>query len=40
MTIIRDLESEILRRHFVDRWGVNTIAAQMGVHHSMSLIHI
>ena len=34
MTIIRDLESEILRRHFVDRWGVNTIAAQLGVHHS------
>jgi transposase len=34
MTIDPELESRILRYHFVERWRVNTIARQLGVHHS------
>jgi len=34
MTIDPDLESRILRYYFVERWRVNTIARQLGVHHS------
>lgn len=34
MTIDPELESRILRYHFVERWRVNTIASQLGVHHS------
>lgn len=32
--IDKDLEAKILRYHFVEHWGVNTIARQLGVHHS------
>jgi len=32
--IDKDLEAKILRYHFVEQWGVNTIARQLGVHHS------
>jgi transposase len=32
--IDKELESRILRHHFVERWGVNTIARQLGVHHT------
>ena len=28
------LEAKILRCHFVEQWGVNTIARQLGIHHS------
>lgn len=34
MTIDKALEAKILRYHFVEHWGVNTIARQLGVHHS------
>jgi transposase len=34
MTIDQALEANILRYHFVEHWGVHTIAAQLGVHHS------
>jgi transposase len=30
----KDREAKILRYHFVERWGVNTIANQLGIHHS------
>jgi len=32
--IDKDLEAKILRHHFVERWGVNTVARQLGVHHT------
>lgn len=32
--ISKDLEAKILRYHFVEHWGPNTIAAQLGIHHS------
>jgi len=32
--IDKELESRILRYHFVEGWGVNTIARQMGIHHT------
>ena len=35
MTIRPELEAEILRYHFVERWGPHTIAAQLGIHHSV-----
>lgn len=35
MTIDRDTETRILRYHFVEGWGVNTIAAQLHIHHSV-----
>ena len=34
MSIPRELEEQILRFHFVEKWKVGTIAAQVGVHHS------
>jgi len=34
MTIDKALESKILRYHFVEHWGVNTIAAHLGIHHT------
>jgi transposase len=34
LTIDKALEAKILRYHFVEHWGVNTIARQLGVHHS------
>ncbi len=35
MTIDRDTQTQILRYHFVEGWPVNTIAAQLQVHHSV-----
>jgi hypothetical protein len=32
--IDKALEAQILRYHFVEQWGVNTIARQLGIHHS------
>ena len=34
MAISKELEAQILRHHFVEHWGPNTIASQLGVHHS------
>ena len=34
MSIDKQLEAKILRYHFVEHWGVNTIARQLGVHHT------
>lgn len=34
MSISKELEAKILRYHFVEKWGVNTIAVQMGIHHT------
>ena len=34
MTIDKAIETKILRYHFVEQWGVNTIARQLGIHHS------
>ncbi len=34
LTIDKALETTILRYHFVEHWGVNTIARQLGIHHS------
>lgn len=34
MTIDKAIEAKILRYHFVEHWGVNTIARQLGIHHS------
>lgn len=34
MAIDKALEAKILRYHFVEHWGVNTIAVQLGVHHT------
>lgn len=34
LAISKDVEARIVRCHFVEGWGVNTIAAQLGVHHS------
>ena len=34
MTIDKETEAKILRYHFVEHWGVNTIAVHLGVHHS------
>lgn len=34
MTIDLETETQILRYHFVEHWGVNTIAAHLHVHHS------
>lgn len=34
MTIDKEQEAKILRYHFVEHWGVNTIAKQLGIHHS------
>ena len=32
--IDKDTEARILRYHFVEQWGVNTIARQLSIHHS------
>ena len=32
--IDKALQAKILRYHFVEQWGVNTIARQLGIHHS------
>jgi len=34
LTIDKEQEAKILRYHFVEHWGVNTIARQLGVHHT------
>lgn len=34
MTVNKDTEAKILRYHHVEQWGVHTIAAQLGIHHS------
>jgi transposase len=34
LAIDKALEAKILRYHFVEHWGVNTIAKQLGIHHS------
>lgn len=34
MTISKESEAEILRLYYAERWKVNTIADQLGVHHS------
>ena len=35
MTIDKDIESKLLRYHFVEQWRVGAIAPQSGVHHSV-----
>src|SRR3954468_23068495 len=35
MTISADLESKIARYYYVEKWRVNTIARQLGIHHSV-----
>lgn len=34
MTITKEQEANILRYHFVEHWGPNTIASQLGIHHT------
>lgn len=34
MAIDKALEAKVLRYHFVEHWGVHTIASQLGIHHS------
>lgn len=34
MAIDKTLEAKVLRYHFVEHWGVHTIATQLGIHHS------
>ena len=34
MTKDKELDAKILRYHFVEHWGVNTIADQLGIHHT------
>ena len=34
MTENKERDGDILRDHFVEHWGVNTIAEQLGIHHS------
>ena len=35
MTVPDDIEAEILRYHYVEKWRKNTIADQLGIHHSV-----
>ena len=35
MTIDAELHSKILRLHYVEQWGVNTIARLLHIHHSV-----
>jgi DNA-binding transcriptional regulator LsrR (DeoR family) len=35
MTIPDETEASILRLHYVEKWPKNTIANQIGVHHSV-----
>jgi len=32
LAIDKECEAKILRYHFVEHWGVNTIASQLGIH--------
>ena len=32
--LIKECKAKILRHHFVEHWSVNTIASQLGIHHS------
>jgi len=34
LTLDQTLKAKILRYHFVEHWGVHTIASQLGIHHS------
>jgi transposase len=34
LAIDKEQEAKILRYHFVEQWGVTTIATQLGIHHS------
>jgi len=34
MTNNKELDAKVLRLHFVEHWGVNTIADQLGIHHT------
>jgi transposase len=34
VAIDQECKAKILRYHFVEHWGVNTIASQLGIHHS------
>lgn len=34
MAIDKETETNVLRTHFVEHWGVHTIAAQLKIHHS------
>lgn len=34
LTTSQEQEAKILRYHFVEHWGVHTIASQLGIHHS------
>ncbi len=35
MTITKDIETKILRYHFVEKWRTGTIAVQLGLHYSV-----
>ena len=35
MAIDKDIEANILRYHFVEKWRTGTIATQLGIHHSV-----
>ena len=35
MTTEKEIETKILRYHFVEQWRVGTIATQLGIHHSV-----
>ena len=35
MTIDKEIETKILRYHFVEQWRVGTIATQLGIHHGV-----
>lgn len=32
--IPRELEAEILRRHYAEHWPIGTLARQLGIHHT------
>jgi hypothetical protein len=34
LAISKETEASIVRLHFVEQWRVNTIVAQLGLHHS------
>lgn len=34
MAIGKEIETKILRYHFVEKWRTGTIATQLGIHHS------
>ena len=35
MAIDKEVETKILRYHFVEKWRTGTIATQLGIHHSV-----